>query len=388
MNILFTAFSYYPQISGVPIVVQYLAEGLLKLGHKVSVVTRKNGLDLKSKETLNGVDIYRFNIGQDLFKRNIGDVGAYINFVLSFPKDVLVLECVQCHTTDVLLPHLKYMNCKILLHSHGGPGVHQNFFRWTGDIIHTIGNTDNWRRYKYYYGSVLPDSSKFIDGVICLSLCASDLEYMNKTMKKVFILGNAANDIFFDETYYNKDISDIIKIKSSKYILCISNYIANKCQIDIIKSFAKLKDPDCALVMIGSKQTAYYKKVKLFSEKIREEKGKEILLLSNIDRNLFPSIISRAHLFVMASRHEEYPLSLVEAMACGTPFLSTNAGCSRLLPGGATVVDRDDFPVFMNVMVSDRTILKRLSMLGKLYAKDNCTVSCVVNQFDKILSVI
>ena len=45
MKILFTTFSYYPETSGVPVVVQYLAEGLAKRGHNVSVVTCMNGHD-------------------------------------------------------------------------------------------------------------------------------------------------------------------------------------------------------------------------------------------------------------------------------------------------------------------------------------------------------
>ena len=53
MNILFTTFSYYPETSGVPVVVQYLAEGLANRGHDVSVVTCMNHHDYKRHETLN-----------------------------------------------------------------------------------------------------------------------------------------------------------------------------------------------------------------------------------------------------------------------------------------------------------------------------------------------
>ena len=57
MKILFTSFAYYPETSGVPIVIQYLAEGLVHKGHSVSVATRVNGKHLSAHEVINGVNL-------------------------------------------------------------------------------------------------------------------------------------------------------------------------------------------------------------------------------------------------------------------------------------------------------------------------------------------
>lgn len=385
MKILFTSFAYAPETSGVPIVVQYLAEGLVKSGHCVSIATRKNGHNYCDKESINGVNVFRFEIGQDLFKRNIGDIITYINFVITYPKDVLIMECVQCHTTDILLPHLNEMNCKVVLHSHGGPGIRQKMFHWDTNIVHSIGNTHNWMRWKKYYGQTLPVASKYIDVAICLSLCASDLEYMNAHMKKVCILENAANDIFFDKVNYSTGTSPVFQLKSSEYILCIANYVPNKCQLDIVKAFGRMKNQDCALVLIGSSTNEYFKRVKKEVDRVVESTGKEIKMLCGVDRRYFPAIISQAKIFVMASEHEEYPVSLIEAMACGTPFVSTNAGCSRILPGGVTVVDRRDLPVFLNVVESDPFMLNQLGTQGQVYANSNNTIPQIISHLEEII---
>ena len=39
MRIIFLAENYFPNVSGVPVVVKYLAEGLLERGYQVQVVT-------------------------------------------------------------------------------------------------------------------------------------------------------------------------------------------------------------------------------------------------------------------------------------------------------------------------------------------------------------
>ena len=385
MKILFTTFSFYPETSGVPVVVQYLAEGLAKKGHNVSVVTCMNGHDYNVQETLNGVTIYRFNWGVNLFKNKYGEYQEYIKFVTEFPKDILILECIQCHTTDILLPYLKYMNCKVVLHSHGGPGIHQKMFRWDTNITHSIGNTHNWFRWKRYYKSTLPSFSKYIDAILCLSLCASDLHYMKKHMKRVEILENAANDIFFDEYKQSQDFSSVLNIKAKKYILCIANYIPNKGQLDIVKAFANIKDKNYALVCIGSSKNEYYEKVLNEANLISHKYGKEIHLLTGINREYFPSIISHASLFVMGSEHEEYPVSLIEAMACGTPFVSTDAGNARILPGGITVTNKSELSDFMDAVVSNGELGQRLGSQGKDYALKHNKIEIIISQLESIL---
>lgn len=388
MKILFTTFSYYPETSGVPVVVQYLAEGLAKRGHNVSVATCMNGHDYKVQEALNGVTIYRFNWGLTLFKKKYGEYQEYIKFVTEFPKDILILECLQCHTTDILLPYLKYMNCNVLLHSHGGPGINQKIFRWDTNIIHSIGNTHNWFRWKKYYNSTLPSLSKYIDVVLCLSLCASDLRYMKKYMKRVEILENAANDIFFDKNKLSLDFSSVLNIKAKKYILSIANYIPNKGQIAIVKAFANIKDEDYALVCIGSSKNEYYEKVLKEASFISHKYGKEIHLLTGVSREYFPSIISHASLFVMGSEHEEYPVSLIEAMACRTPFVSTNAGCARILPGGITVMERTELSDFMDAVISNSELSERLRNQGFLYSSRNNRIEEIIKRLECIISTI
>ena len=127
MKILFLTENYFPLVSGVPIVVKYLAEGLCKRGHDVTVVTQKPENSPKN-EIINGVKVFRFNIWRDWKHFYKGDIQSYLDFVINSRAEVNIIECAECITTDVLLPHLKKLYGKVLFHSHGLSGFDNKFF--------------------------------------------------------------------------------------------------------------------------------------------------------------------------------------------------------------------------------------------------------------------
>lgn len=385
MKVLFTTFSYYPETSGVPVVVQYLAEGLAKRGHDVSVVTCMNHHDYKRQETLNGVTIYRFDWGQTFFKKKYGEYKEYIKFVTDFPKDVLILECLQCHTTDILLPYLDKMRSKVAIHAHGAPGILMKPFGWEGDMLHTIGHTHNWMRWKRYYGHYFPKYASKIHIGICLSLCASDMDYLSQHVPHVSIAENAANDIFFDENMKNQDVLEYIKIKNKRYVLNISNYSERKNQLLLMDAFAKTGLKDVSLVLIGSKPNTYYRKCVKYAEKLNAKYGLDIQILHGIERSLFPAIIKNADLFAMTSKWEEYPVSLVEAMAVGTPFFSTPVGNAHILPGGITSRYDEEIPSLLKTLLVNRSLLNQFGNQGKEYALKHNTLSTVLDNYESIL---
>lgn len=110
-KVLFVSENYFPNVSGVPVVVQYLAEGLVDNGYEVSIVTTLHE-NLEAYEILNNVHIYRFNLFQNSLKKYCGDIDTYLQFIKNFTCDVLVVECAHCITTDLLLPCLKQITCK------------------------------------------------------------------------------------------------------------------------------------------------------------------------------------------------------------------------------------------------------------------------------------
>lgn len=389
MRILFTTFSYYPERSGIPVVVKYLAEGLVNIGHEVAVFTCMNQLHEPQEEIINGVSVKRFDIGLSLTKKPYGDINQYIQSVLNANIDVLIMECLQCHTTDFLLPYLKDVSFKVLIHAHGAPGILMRPFAWEGDILHSIGHFHNWLRWKKYYGKHFSKYAKYIDGSISSCLCASDIDFFSKNIKKNYILENSTDDFFFDSQKYDEDIKKILGIKSSRYIVNIANFSNRKNQLMLLDAFAKSKVHDCALVIIGTVRNEYYDKLLKKTEKIAKRNCIEIKILDkSIERVHFPAILYNASLFVLSSKWEEYSISLVETMATGTPFLSTLAGNARILPGGVTARNDKEFAVLLKVLLDNPIYLKRYGEQGKAYALYYCRSNIIIKNLNLILEDI
>ena len=389
MKILFTSENYYPLISGVPVVVKYLAEGLALRGHNVSIATQHlNGLDKHS--VVNGVDVYRFDIYKNFFHFTKGDKQGYINFILNYEADVIIFECTQCVTTDLILPYLGQLKAKKILHSHGFSGLECSFFSIQPDFIHTIGTTYNWIKYKWYYEKVIPKSLSQFDKFICLSETDNTKEYLNLKGYEASILDNAADNMFFQSIDTQNILSKYVILENDKYMMSCANYQFIKDQITIINEYYKSESSKTvSLVCIGSQKNSYYDECQRVID-INERKygHRDVHLLVNVDRNDIPSIEKHASLYLVASRCERYSISIIEAMSQGVPFISTDVGNARVLPGGITLFKGDKMFEKIDYILTNEDDYKKYSELGRKFAYKNCKIDMVVEKLEKIIKSV
>lgn len=101
MKILIVVESYLPKFCGMTSVTRYLAEGLVRKGHEVTIATQSHFADDKMEETINGVFIKRSAIDRSLLKTPVGDLSTFVDYVISCPKDAIVVECLGSLTFDI-----------------------------------------------------------------------------------------------------------------------------------------------------------------------------------------------------------------------------------------------------------------------------------------------
>lgn len=383
-KILFAVENYYPNLSGVPIVVKYLAEGL-KNKYTVCVATRQVN-KLSKYEMHNGIHIYRFDVKYNYLKRPKGEIKRYLNFLKDENFDIIILECAQCVTTDILLPHLSEISAVKILHSHGFSGLALKPFKIMGTLKNTIGNTLNYHIWKHYYDVVFPKYLPNIDKIVCLSNVDNDYKYLTRLGRDVVVISNAAEELFFIHGH-NNTLSGYIPGLTSKYAICVAYYNDVKNQLGILTEFSRSKAcREMSLVFIGTEKNNYYKKVEALLDKLKLNKPwLKVYLLTDVKRADIPGAVENATIYLCGSKREAYSISLIESMAVGTPFIGTNVGNSATLPGGVIISDISDMHIAIDELILDNDKLEQMSIAGRDYTIKNCRAQVAV---EKLISVI
>lgn len=377
MKIVFTVATYWPYTDGVQMVTQYLAEGLAQKGHRIFVVTSIfNGIP--EKETHNGVNIIRVN-AYNFYYWHRGNKGEYVKTVKTLCEDAhaLVAVCLQSFAADWLLNSLDDISCEKVLYLHGMPDFKMHLHERHGvkDVVKTAFRNIRW---KLFYVVQWKKIKKF-DVVTHLFKNDNSYKYFsthgypnNKVME------NACEDVFFTE------IPE--KEKTEKYFICVGNYCDRKNQESALRAFYDTTNTDFGIIFIGSQENTYCKHLKEVNKRLKDRCGeRNVRILYGVPREKISDYTKKAYACVMTSKYEYYPLTIVESLATGIPFISTKVGIVKYLPGGVIADTQEETTYWMDFMMRNPQYVHDLGQAGKKYVGSNLKVSAKVNDFEKIL---
>lgn len=200
-------------------------------------------------------------------------------------------------------------------------------------------------------------------------------------------MGNAVEDVFLKPSgkVSQQDILDMNK----PYFLSVAYYNQIKNQIGILRQFYKSGIEDYAMVFIGPTENEYYYALREENKRLQTQYGKRnVLMLTNVVRSLIPDIVGNAKLYIVGSTIEQFSIAIAETMAKGVPFISTNVGNARLLPGGITVQSIEEMHKYMVSLTNDSNAYNLLSKNGKEYVLNNCVREFVIKNLESIIESI
>ena len=217
LNIVFTAHTYYPNKDGVQMVTQYMAEGLAKLGHNVTVIAPLKK-ELKKEEIYNNVQIKRFVVKTKL-KHSYGQKKEFQEYLVQHSKqlDVLITVCSNTAFAAWTYPIIKLLHCKKIMYQHGMYDGHlhlekiHSFKRLIKQLILTpyweIFHKMHWKQIETYNACVHlfeNDSSykyfrkhRFEKNVVIMNSCEPEL-FRTKTQEDLKMVG----DLEIHEPYF------------------------------------------------------------------------------------------------------------------------------------------------------------------------------------------
>lgn len=378
-TILISTWTYPPQRNGVAHVAWQHAKGLVELGYDVTVVT---SFDPCRKVENTKVKVVQFEIKGNYSPRTMlkpfkGDIKGYRQFIRNFRGDVILFHTCTVWNTATVLDILPKIKTKSILISHG---VSFN----TGSFLARLA----WRPYVWR----LNKTYNTFDQVVFLTKKSDKDRFLDKYLmdKKRFsrwsVIPNGSSFEKFQSVLPDFRNSSSID-KKQKLILCVSAFTQMKNQEMALNAFLNGGFKNATLVFIGEEMNEYARKLENKVRSLINSTGK-VLLLTGLEREMIYAAYKAADIFLLPSRTEAQPLVLLDSMASGTPFISTNVGCVDELPGGVTVTNEQEMGKMINSFLANQEKLEILKKRGLNAIQNTYNWVKVVAQYDDLIEKI
>jgi glycosyltransferase involved in cell wall biosynthesis len=381
LHILITTFTFPPQANGVANVAYRHAIGLLERGHKVTVATgydpQRNGSHFPQ-----GIEIVEFKLSgnANVRSRYKGDIEGYSAFISSFKGDVICCHCWQIWSTDLAVKAFHNSKAKTVFISHGVSA--NSRYGWPRTIFTWL----LWRRYVWFS---MPEILKSFDHIVLLSKKSDcDRFYDNYLIKRLglknfTIIPNGIDLSAFRNQSF--DFIDEYNLSGQYILLCVGKYTKDKNEEMVLNAYLAGNTENSTLVFIGPHPNKYCQAlIDKWEKNKKDNPKKNVLFLHNITKEEIFAAYKAADIYLSGSKTEYFPIVILDAMASGTPFISTNVGCVDELPGGVVVNSTAEMTITLGMISSDTYLSKRLTYEGMTACKENFCWNMVLKKYDSL----
>lgn len=155
-----------------------------------------------------------------------------------------------------------------------------------------------------------------------------------------------------------------------RYVLAVSRFDPHKNILGILAAYKQFSEhhPDIHLVLVGGFHTKEYSAA---CEAVIARLNKTALrvqVISFVEDAHMPALYSGAEMLIYPSLHEGFGLPMVEAMACGTPVITSNVSSLPEVAGGAALVvnphDHTEIAHAMERLIDDPALRLKLIERG------------------------
>ena len=147
------------------------------------------------------------------------------------------------------------------------------------------------------------------------------------------------------------------------YLLCVSNRKRHKNEFRVVKAFAMARLPaEILLVFTGEPTTDLTDYIERFRVTSRVE------FVGMVPEEKFPPLYRGAEALIFPSLYEGFALPVAEAMACGTPVVTSNTTAMPEVAGDAALLvdptSVEEIAAAMEQIVSDTSLRRQLAEKG------------------------
>lgn len=263
-------------------------------------------------------------------------IDSNINIVTLGGKKVLfsiwgLTRYLKKEKPEILYSTLKHVNIAAILANKLSGNKTKTVIREACHLL-TTGNKQILQKIAY---CLVPIFYKKADAIVAVSegVAESIVEYCNIPFDRIHILPNPSVTNELIEKSKKLPKHPFFNNKNTKVILGVGRLTYQKNFDHLIKAFSLLQkesEQNIKLIILGDGEDR-----SMLEKLVRDLNLHESVSLPGFVDNPY-SYMKKASLFVLSSRFEGSPNVLVEAMACGTPVISTDcpSGPKQILDDG------------------------------------------------------
>jgi len=154
---------------------------------------------------------------------------------------------------------------------------------------------------------------------------------------KIHVIYNGYDESRFHIACDPQPVLERLGIAEEKYFLFVGSILKHKNIVRLVQAFAKL-DTSFRLIIAGAcKDAEYLDEIKsvVSGSGLTESRFRYLEYVSDDD---LPFLYNGAISFVLPSLHEGFGVPIIEAMACGTPVITSNCSAMPEIAGDAALL--------------------------------------------------
>lgn len=368
-------------------VTQYQAEYLASQGHKVSVLTKRREFKIDSL-TKNDVDIYYYD-GRRIIRKEVGQKKEFQKKLLELTEnaDVLMVVCPQSFAYTWVTPVIDKISCRKVLFMHG-KGEEKTDLRRLNNLFAFL-REFAWTQYWNVFFNINKKHFRKFDAVCHLfESDPSDTYFKKYRIASNYIIPNCCeNEMFEDATNLEpQTIREKYQINKPFFVL-VANYHPRKNQKEAISAYYQSEIKNCSLVFIGSKRNDYAIELENLNERmaIQYPDKEKVKILYNIPRDETRNFIKACYANLLVSKHEQFPISIVEGMAAGKAFICSNVGMVSMLPGGNIYHNENELQYWFKFYEQHPEYVEQMGKIARNYAEQNMKIDMQCAKLEAVL---
>lgn len=208
--------------------------------------------------------------------------------------------------------------------------------------LHFNGSDDECRQEipahrRFFYRVKMPHILRRSAAIIAVSETTKKdiIETFGISADKIHVVYNGYNPYRFYDSIDPMPVLERLGVAGKKYFLFVGSILRHKNIVRLVQAFAR-QDTSMSLVIAGAcKDPDYLEEVMNASVGLGEEKVQYLKYVTDDD---LPSLYSGAVTFILPSLHEGFGVPIIEAMACGTPVITSNISAMPEVAGNAALL--------------------------------------------------